>query len=465
MHCNNCGGKVKKDQTFCTSCGTTIVQKEPAVQQRSESRTFNTLFKSKKSKILAIILLILAVSSFAGYKTVQTMNKPVKIVQTFEKAIEAKNSKELADLLNSAQVEMDVKEADAKMLLDYFNENPDLLAETEKSLRKEAQLLENKNILTSKSEGLLTLIESKKKWGIITQYGLSFHPVYIKVSSNQDKTALFINGKEEGELKVSDERTLGPFLPIDHEVKGSYTGQYTTVTDTISIEPIEQEGNKFPVELDLTGESINIYSNYDKAIVYINGESTGKTVTELSRIGPVSLDGSLKIYAEAKVDGKTLKSEEISITDSEEAIELWIDDTEIIEAAARKAEEATEAKALNDIARSDIESVVYAHYLDISNGYLSDAYDLFSTSRKSKVNFEKWAEGLANNLNNDVKGVVVESVSGDQATATFEMVSRDSKASGDTLVQTWGGRWHLVKEFSGWRLSKPEITKLDSRTE
>jgi len=104
-------------------------------------------------------------------------------------------------------------------------------------------------------------------------------------------------------------------------------------------------------------------------------------------------------------------------------------------------------------------------FITCKTGYLSDAYDLFSSSRKSKVNFEKWAEGLANNLSNDVKGVVVESVSGDQAIATFEMVSRDSKASGDTLVQTWGGKWHLVKEFSGWRLSKPEITKLDSRTE
>ena len=54
------------------------------------------------------------------------------------------------------------------------------------------------------------------------------------MSSNQDKTSLFINGKEQGELKGDDERTVGPFLPIEHEVKGTYKGKYATVTNIIT---------------------------------------------------------------------------------------------------------------------------------------------------------------------------------------------------------------------------------------
>jgi hypothetical protein len=31
--------------------------------------------------------------------------------------------------------------------------------------------------------------------------------------------------------------------------------------------------------------------------------------------------------------------------------------------------------------------------------------------------------------------------------------------------RTNGGKWHLVKEFSRWKLSNPEIKKLEARTE
>ncbi|USK69666.1 zinc ribbon domain-containing protein [Peribacillus asahii] len=464
MHCNNCGEKVKKEQTFCTNCGATIQQLEPMAQQRSDSRVPVSFLKSKKSKVLAIIGLLVVVLGFGGYTTLQALNKSVKTVQKFEKAVETKNAKELADLLNSGQELMEVKKADATMLLHYFEENPDILAETKSSLRKESQLLENTDILRSNSEGLLTLVESKKKWGMIEQYGLSFQPVYIKVYTNQDKTMLSINDKEQGELKESDEKTVGPLLPIEYEVKGAYKGQYATVKDVVEVDPIEEDTHKISVELDLTGDEVSLYSNMNQATVFINGKSTGKTVAELNTIGPVSTDGSLKIHAEAKVEGKTLKSETIAVTESDEELDLFIDDSAIREAAEKKAEQAAAAEEAKQDAVSEIESVIYDHYSYISYDNYSAAYDLFSKSRKDKNSYSNWEKGLLENDYNDVKKVVVDSVSGDTATASFEMVSRDSTEDG-TLVQTWRGKWHLVKEFSGWKLSKPEIKLLDSRTE
>ena len=210
---------------------------------------------------------------------------------------------------------------------------------------------------------------------------------------------------------------------------------------------------------------MNISSNYDEAIVFINGKSTGKTVTELETFGPVSLNGSLTIHAETNVQGKTLKSDKITLTNNTDYIELWIDDTEIIEAAERKAEAAAAAEAAKEEAILEIEDVVSSHYYYISNGYYSEAYDLFSKGRKAKIDYKKWESGLFNNESNEVKLVVVDSVSGDKAVASFEMVSRDYTEDGEILVQTFGGKWNLVKEFSGWKLSEPDIDVVDSRIE
>ena len=67
----------------------------------------------------------------------------------------------------------------------------------------------------------------------------------------------------------------------------------------------------------------------------------------------------------------------------------------------------------------------------------------------------------SNNIDNDVTKVVVDSLDGDKAVASFEMTSRDYQDNGSILVQKFGGKWKLIKEFSGWKLSVPEtkITK------
>ena len=80
---------------------------------------------------------------------------------------------------------------------------------------------------------------------------------------------------------------------------------------------------------------------------------------------------------------------------------------------------------------------------------------------KKKVNYDKWKEGLLNNIGNQVTNVVIDSLDGDKAVASFEMTSRDYQDDGTILVQKFGGKWQLVKEFSGWKLSVPETKKLD----
>ena len=60
--------------------------------------------------------------------------------------------------------------------------------------------------------------------------------------------------------------------------------------------------------------------------------------------------------------------------------------------------------------------------------------------------------------------VEVESMTESKATVSFEMVSEDWKDE-ETLIQTWRGQWHLVKESSGWKLSDPDIELVDTEVQ
>ena len=257
---------MKEGQVFCTNCGATVTypesdliepnktQLESAPVQRSSAKSALFL-KSWKFKIIVIVLVILAMGGFTGYKIVDSQNHPAKIVQQFEKAVDQRNTKELARLLNSGQDEMDVSETDANMLLAFFKDHPDILADTMASFKRDANVLDDggKVIFNGKNGVFLNLIETKKKWLIFSQYGIGFKAVYLKVSSNQAKTEITVDNNKLGELMGKEVKTFGPFLPVEHEVTGAYNGQYGTARISETIYPAEYEDRKIAVELDVSG--------------------------------------------------------------------------------------------------------------------------------------------------------------------------------------------------------------------
>ena len=104
----------------------------------------------------------------------------------------------------------------------------------------------------------------------------------------------------------------------------------------------------------------------------------------------------MKIHAEVTQEGHKLKSEEVAVTEEDQSIRLYIDDS-IIEKEKEHKEEAARNREQEIYA---VEEAVYSHYHYIGYDYYSSAYDLFSSGRKQKVNYEKWKEGLLNNIDN-----------------------------------------------------------------
>ena len=68
-------------------------------------------------------------------------------------------------------------------------------------------------------------------------------------------------------------------------------------------------------------------------------------------------------------------------------------------------------------------------------------------------------------MSDEVTVLNVTEIDSDKAVAYVEMTSYDDNEDGTTLVQKWGGDWHLVKENGNWYLSKAKLSKLSSKTE
>jgi hypothetical protein len=112
-----------------------------------------------------------------------------------------------------------------------------------------------------------------------------------------------------------------------------------------------------------------------------------------------------------------------------------------------------------------IESAVISHYNNISNDDFVAAYNAFSTERKKIVTMDGWVQGLQANINDEVTRIEVSDVEEDKATVYMEMTSYDDNGDGTTLVQKWGGYWHLVKENGHWSLDDADIEKLSAGIE
>ena len=464
-YCQQCGHRLEENQTFCTNCGAKVVESQNAVQSQNVmkagegSGSRRPVLATKKSKIFASIgvLLILVIAS--SFFIVKSVYKPTKLAENFILAVNNHDAKKVAHLLNSKQSDIKIDEKVAKQLIDYYQMNPSEFSELKNSLHEEAVIYE-KGAFPEHTDADISINKLGKKWLFFDYYALIPKNLYIVVTANHD-SHIYIDGKKYEPIKKDEERTYGPFLPINHKVQAVYKGEYADVKQVEEVSPSDAEENKVYINFDLTGDYVYLYSNIEDATLFVNGKSTGLKISDVEEFGPVATDGSMTLHAEIKTADGTVKSNKKTIKEAGETIDLLFEQ----EIPMEDFEDVGDSLKDYHDEQSEIENVIMSHYTSISSGDYETAYAMFSSSRRSKISYEKWSKGLKNNFKNEVTNVSVESIENDQATVSFQLTSYDKQDDGSTLVQEWGGKWYLVKESDGWKLATPEIKKLNTRTE
>ncbi|MDZ5472036.1 zinc-ribbon domain-containing protein [Bacillus sp. 31A1R] len=334
--CKNCGQKIISQQPFCSNCGTKIELKEIAVTREGETkvtRANNNPKLSKKMIVSVLMLVILAIILVISHLVLSSIYNADKIIYKFETAVKDGDIQTVQKLLKDGGTSVDLSDKSVEAFIDYLTVND--LDEINKGLQKELRKANNSRetdpIVDQYGNSILEIKKGEKRFFLYQQYTIKAVPFKIKVASPFDNVEVQINEEKLKKLNNAEEyQVVGNLLPGAHLVEGIYKGEYVTLKAEETIDASNASGNIIEVYLPIEGEYIALYSNREDAVLFVNGKSTGKTVSELSSFGPISTDGSIKLHAEANGQNGMLKSEVIEITDSYE-VYLWFEEEEFEE--------------------------------------------------------------------------------------------------------------------------------------
>lgn len=484
-YCSNCGAEVSENMQFCAECGQPVKQvsikenntvqkltspistinEESNVDKSNSSFPSNApsepFFKSKKSKVLTICGLIVIALLIGGYYMIKQMTSPTRVAEGFIEAINKQDAAKMKTYINEGQYEIKVNDQEAKKFITYLHRHPRMITSIAEGLLEDAASYEDNKSLNAETQTspYASIKHKGAKWVLFENYTIQIPTYYTDITSSMDNTEIYINDKKEGTLK-GDNETFGPFLPGEYSVNAVVNGEYGKVYEVQKMDTFDTEDQTQAIDFDWSDHYITLYSNYDDAILYVNNKNTKKQMGELNEIGPVPLDGSVKLFAQRKFTEGIKKSHIVLLNEGMSEADLNID----FEETAMDTSYTYDPATYSYTDEEDIKNVILQHYSSITADDFSSAFQLFSSPRKTQVTLDAWSKGLQKNIEDNVTSFGTINVDGDTATAYIEMTSYD-KSGANTLVKEWSGNWNLVKESDGWKLDKAKLEKLNSRTE
>ena len=475
--CKNCGTKLKEGASFCGECGQVVTRSDQSSPSPNQSIT-NHVQKpnmdtnipqsprkpmSKKAKILTGIVATGAILLIGSYYFISHMFAPQSVADGFMDAIVEKDVQKVKNYITEGQMVFSLNDDQVESYINYLHKDRRILSDISKQFNQDIALLESPDTIPAMmnvgDSSMVNLIHKGKKWLIFDQYVVQIDPMYINVTSTEDKTDIMIGKDKVGTISSKKEDTFGPLLPGEYEIKAVVNGDYGKVEQVKEINFSDKGASEANVEFSWSDYYIDLYSWYeDDAILYVNGKSTNKTLEEIDMLGPIPMDGSVKTF----IQRGNQKSKEVVIKEGMRDVEFKLAEEKIAEVEDKETTTESSDASSEDGAIAD---TIESHYNGISTTNYAGAYDYFSSSRKGKVTFEGWKKGLQNTLRDNVTKLDVISVDGNKAKAYIEMTSYDDQGDGTVLVQEWGGYWNLIKENGSWKLDDPDLEKLGSRVE
>lgn len=397
---------LKEDEPVCGHCRANQEQQDK-VKKISVSIPFEKILNnlkwrplSKKEKIYFYTSLIFIAVIFGVHLFISSLFSPMAVVEEFEKAILDKDAKHLVSIINRGQKTYSISEKEAASYISYLTKENNFKT-IDNQLKMQANELDNSQEFvptptTDKHGNQLVMLNKdyKKKWLFYDQYYLEFYPFSLTVSSNLPNTEVFVNDKKATKIKEAKKpMSVGFVFPGEYRFKGTFKSEYGDITKEENINLTVGNGNSFSVYLQLDGQYVSISSNHDDAILFVNGKSTGLKVNETESFGPVKTDGSIKLHAERNVNGKTIKTDVIPVTDKSR-IDLAFEEEDDYIATSTDTKFDEVAQFMNDFYISGVQAInsrnisVVEAYHDPSGTSLGEAKEYLKSIEKRGITEE-----------------------------------------------------------------------------
>lgn len=324
--CIECGEQLETGATFCVGCGTNqtqqhvqpneqqsltltpLVQKGPPItsktvtQAQVEAPPKKPL--SRKSKLLigigaTIVVLVMGVNYF-----VQQYFDPQKQVTKMHEAFNKEDAKTFYSYFEIPENTKGTEEQFYDWIAD--EDWGDIRQEMLEQLQKEEAGI-SADPIEIMYEDALRITKEDVLFGLFEKTVFKIKPLEVSIEMPFAGTEVTL--AEKTVTSTEEEVTVGKFIPGYYSYEYNFEGPYMPFKGTGEVLIASFSDHQVVEELEMEYSSVNLYSNYEDAIVYINDKSTKKTVAEIDTLRPVQFSDDMKIHLVAKnSEGKEIVS-------------------------------------------------------------------------------------------------------------------------------------------------------------
>ncbi|WP_010241253.1 zinc ribbon domain-containing protein [Clostridium arbusti] len=445
--CTKCGTKLKENESLCPNCGYDFQSKEyknnivdntqpinkntatdnsdfPQYENSSVKKSLDS--KKLRISIAGIIILVIIIGVYITIG--RSMTDPAKLVSRFQSDVSSNNVADLNKILYCTDDRLKIDDKNSGALLLYFKNNPSHLNKTISDLNSEISS-SNFRYANNPSQSNFSIINAGKTLLFFPSYKISIKPTFIDIKTSIKDVEFSLDNTKIGKSDTDNfSREFGPFVPGQYKLYASYNGKYTSLNKTYNVDLVNSTNGKVDIDTLTNLNYVKINGDYADAEIFVNNRDSGVKISDASDFGPVSSD--MKIYAVTNQNGKKLKSNEYTVSNGDDSINLSFSES--------KNQLSSMDNQMHDLiywyTNSFSDAVNYNNFSDVQP-YLYPGSDLYNEQQKY----------IPSTYNNGIKENVVSfnvlsytmSEDSKSGTVTTEEVYDIINASGQTSTKTF----------------------------
>lgn len=246
----------------------------------------------KKNKLIVVSLFSFIIFMLVGMFFLINLNQD-KIIDKLNEALLNENKVRISKFVMVN--EKKVSEQELEPLINYYNGNQEKITNLINGLRTEGRY------------GAFKVIVKKNIF--YKRYYININTVEIEFTSNLNNIEVEFGNKK---FKLMNEAKFD-VIPGIYELKYTYKTEYGDITEKVNLSIVENK----KINLDVNGNYITLYSNFNDAEVFINDKYTGLSAKDIVNFGPIPRDKEILIKLKKEFPWGKIESEEVDISNKE----------------------------------------------------------------------------------------------------------------------------------------------------
>ncbi|MEO4054054.1 hypothetical protein [Solibacillus sp. CAU 1738] len=313
-YCTGCGEKNSSEAIYCTNCGnslkeipttsTAAVEYSPPTKSAIKEKSPKKMTKNQKImfSIASVVILFIVVT----HLILSNIYDPMKKIQEMNTAY---NNQEKELFFNQFHVKEGTTATAENFYATVKNYGWPSLRE---NLTYEVEQLKNSNISNIVyNNGEFISVNSKPVlFGLYKEVEFSIIPIELFIYAPYKNMTITVGDKEIITETANERVSLGKFIEGEYPWSYTFESNHMLLSNEGYLSVLGNVVNEVEVDLEYDWTEVTIQSDLEDAIVFINGKSTEKTVSELNILYPVQLNSNVEVYAQTTDnDGNVFKSE------------------------------------------------------------------------------------------------------------------------------------------------------------